>query len=249
MALNFSAGTHRVDHGSGATIDDLSTLTIVAWVRRTADVANQIVYTKGWVGTSAGILCMVEQNTGPTTNGHLRLLRGGTSFSDYQTASGRVPLNTWTCVAVAASAFATASGVDLFYGDLSTPVVEETSYFASTDGSGSYGSDAAASALVGGDASTNFSGDIALVRVFNRKLTLDEIQREQYSLRAVTTGCVIDAEFHGTGTQMDRSGTGNNGTVTGAAASDHPPLSKGRVTRGILTAVAAVRRFILVRPA
>ena len=41
--------------------------------------------------------------------------------------------------------------------------------------------------------SLNFSGDIGWVRVYDHKLTLEEIQREQYSLRPVITGCV----FHG----------------------------------------------------
>jgi lysophospholipase L1-like esterase len=125
-------------------------------------------------------------------------------------------------------------GVDLFYGDLATPVVEESSYFTSNDGSGTYGSDAASNAFVGGDSATlNFIGDIGWVRVFNRKLTLAEIQLEQYSKRPMTTGCVLDSEYHGTGTQMDRSGNGNNGTVTGASVADHPVLSSGRASRPI----------------
>ena len=234
MALTFSAVTHVVNHGSNAVLDDLSAFTVIALVRRTADGGNQAIYVKGWVGASAGILIMVEQNLGPTTEGHFRLLRGGTAFADTQTASGRVPLNTWTHVAVAASAFATTDGVDLFYGSLTAQIVEETSYFRTQDGSGTYGADAAANALVGGDSSSmNFSGDIGWVRVYNRKLTLAEIQLEQYSKRPMTTGCVLDTEYHGTGTQMDRSGGGSNGTVTGAAVADHPGFSVGRASRPI----------------
>lgn len=245
MALTFSAGTHRVDHGSGSSLDDLGAMTICAWVYRTGNGGNQFVAQKGWTPTSAGVLFMVDNGSG---EGEIAFARGGTSFEYALSSPGRVVQNGWTFMAAAASAFATAGGIDLFYGSLSAAAVEEGTYGATIDGSGTYGSDAAAALTVGGDASAlNFAGRVAIVKVFNRKLTQAEIQREQFSVLPRGTGCVLCVEYHGTGTQIDRTGTGNNGTITGASASDHPPFEGGhRRPRAVSVPATATTQDIAV---
>jgi len=110
-----------------------------------------------------------------------------------------------------------------------TSIAAEVSYASSSD-TGTPAASNSSSFLVGKDDTTSFpyTGKSASTVVYNNKaLTLNEIIQHQFSMMPKTTGSVLWAEhgWSGTTTQVDYSGQGNNGTITGLTVSDHVPLS------------------------
>jgi hypothetical protein len=229
MALDFdSAGsTRRVDHGSGASIDDLAPagLTACGWVYRTSDGDNQHIFTKdgpispsGW----AVINVLVGGSQGGLRFHALRATTNNVTIS----AAGVIPLNAWTFVAATYDDTLTPE-CDLYTGSL-TALATEVSYSSTTDGSGTHTSDASANLYIGNiqRANTNpFRGRIANFQLYNSRLTLEQVQALQFRQWIRDSGCKLWTELHdSTATQPDLSGNSNNGTVTGATNADHVPL-------------------------
>lgn len=220
MALTFGGAiSDRVDHGSAASLDDLDPYTYLLWVYPTTLTNN-----RGFVGKGNTTKNFKLNGTG----GNLQIVvaRATTSTSYITNDTPLSTLNKWYCIATSfESAAAAGEVVNIYSGDLSTTVAERT-YGTSTDGSGAVTTDASASLIVGNNASgTAFQGRIAVCLIWNRKLTLGEIKDQQFHPHK-TSGCVLYSicGYNGTGTQADLSGSGNNGTVTGATQSDHVPL-------------------------
>lgn len=246
MSLTFGAvNSDRVDIGSGTTIDDLGAgangFSIAAWLYRTGNGGNQHVITKDQATATGGWSLLIDN---APIEGCVRFLhwRPGGTATDYITSGGEVSLNIWEFLAVTFKN-GLAPDVDIYMGDLNTGAAE-ASYNTTTNGSGGLGTDADMSTYIGNlqrSTAFPFKGSIGVIAVFNKRLTLEEIQAWQFNPR-MTADCVAFYELgnNGTGTQPDLSGNGNAGTVTGATQSDNPPLARSRRTilRG-LYAVAA----------
>lgn len=225
MALTFGGATSdRVNHGSGAALDDLDPFTVILWVYPTTLTAGRRLYSKNTAGGA------VVKNLRLESGGNLGTFvsRSG-SPNNYLTSDAPLSTDKWHCVAWAFdSAAAAGETTSLYTGDL-TSALAERSYATASDGAGTYGSDATADLVVGnrGDNLTMaFEGRIARVAVYDRALTLGELRALQFApaARWNAPGCVLLADYHGTGTQPDYSGNGNAGTVTGATVSAHVPL-------------------------
>jgi hypothetical protein len=251
MALTFGAvSSDAVNIGTGASISNLNPLTYVAWVYPTS------------VATSAGLLFMQKGRaaSGGTRRAFSFAAAGNflrfvadraTTDTDYIASSLALTDNTWHCIAATFSSAASAGEVVNLYCGMLTTEMAETTYSTTTDGSGAVGDDSGLAMKIGNDgaaASTSaFKGRIACAAIFNRVLTLGELQTWQFRPR-VLSGCVGFWAFgyNGTSTQPDWSGNGNAGTVTGATLSDHVPLRGLRRRRSGLyvpytaTAAAAV---------
>ena len=132
----------------------------------------------------------------------------------------------WSFVGVS---FDTA-GVDgdqhLYHGTL-TKLVAETGYAAQQVGTGAI-QDLTGNTFYGGwqgqIADGYWDGKVAWIAAWTRQLSLGEIKAQQFRPH-VTSGCLLFSHYHGTGTQPDLSGNGNNGTVTGALVTNHVPLA------------------------
>lgn len=215
-ALTFGAATtDRVDCGSAASLDDLSSISVLAWVYPTSLVNDKAIVSKyrgtageGWilymVGTSGAIGWRRER---------------ATTDQDYVSNTGFLTADLWNCVGVLSD----TTDAKVYYGTLTSRMAEVT-YSSSAGGSGILAIDASRILMIGNrDAATPnaaFPGDIALAMVWNRRLSEGELFAQQFNPR-VTSGCVlyVCCGFNGTGTQADWSGNVNNGTVTGATLS------------------------------
>jgi hypothetical protein len=229
MALTFGAvNSDAVNIGTGASISNLNPLSYIEWVYPTS------------VATSAGLLFMQKGRaaSGGTrrafsfaaAGNFLRLtVDRATTDTDYIASSLALTDNTWHCIAATFNSAASAGEVVNLYCGTLTAEMAETTYSTATDGSGAVGDDSGLAMKLGNDgaaASTSaFKGRIAIAAIFNRVLTLGELQSWQFHPR-VMSGCVgfWQLGYNGTSTQPDWSGNGNNGTVTGATLSDHVPL-------------------------
>lgn len=227
MALAFTQSQqHWVNHGSAASIDNLAQsangMTICQWVYRTANGVNQTLCSKDGAGTT-GFNFLINNDQ---AEGGLRFIVFRSSVTDFQSSGGEVALNTWTFVAVT---FDDSLGTeaDIYTGTL-TSMASEVSYAVTTSGSGTPTDDSSIDLYVGNvvRANTNpIAGRIATTRVWNRRLTLAEIQQTQFDHFTQNSGSVINSIYNNPSlTQPDLSGNGNNGTVTGAAQANHVPI-------------------------
>ena len=228
MALQFtdtSPFTDRVSHGTGSTLENLARgangMTVAAWVYRDANGGNQTVAAKDGTG-GTGWNFLVDD---APDEGAIRFIVFRSSITDYVSAAAAVPLNTWVYVAVTFDD-ALATEVGIYTGSLSA-IATEVSYNTTTNGSGTPTSDAGVNLYVGNleRAPTNpFNGREDNIRIWNRRLTLEQIQQTQFDYEAQPSGLVLFSIYDGTGQQADLSGNGNNGTVTRATQADSAPL-------------------------
>lgn len=224
MSLTTTTSGSRIDHGSATSLDNLDPVTYWAWIYNTATGSNQHIFSKD-NSFPSGPLFIVDDVPG---NGSMRFLRGrSTTNCDFVTVAGVVALN--VPMFVAATYDGTLSPtVDIYTGTVVRPV-SEVAYNTSTSGAGTISSDASHLQYVGNiqrSTSLTFKGRIGWYGIINRRLTLGELEQ----IRTAPT--IYDARVSGTvllsgwqdttATQIDLSGYGNHGTVTGATV--HAPL-------------------------
>ena len=221
MALDFGALTSdRVDHGSGASMDDLDPYTFMCWVFPTAFSNVRAFFQKGDPSRRLMVL---------GTAGNLRvLLARATTDTDYRTSGNPMSLNAWNfCASAVDSSESAGNVVHIYVGSLNAEAVE-TTYSLKTDGEGAIDSDAGDNFFLGNrpaNHTLSFQGRIAVAAYDNSFLTLAQIRSWQFKPRNLpSTVLYTHPGFNGTGAQPDLSGKGNNGTVTGATVANHVPL-------------------------
>lgn len=122
----------------------------------------------------------------------------------------------------------------IFFGDLTTSVVEDG---YSSSGAGTSGSLIDDSGVIfrigniegfpfGSTPTSAYEGRIAVFARVDRDMPLGELKDWQFRPRVVAnTAMYFQLGYNGTGTQPDWSGNGFSGTVTGATINTHVPLS------------------------
>ena len=231
-SLVFGAATSdRVNYGSGASMDDLTSHTVTMWVYLDSYVDGKTMFGKRANSPVSSFKNRFGLETNATdTNGGLRVaFSQSTSGLTYRTGNAGITAGKWWFLAYTYDSGATPR-VHIYRGDLST-IVTETTYATAADGSGTYSTDASQSVIVGntlnvaGAFADSFPGKISNVAYYNKVLSLAEIRMQQFRPH-VTPNTVLFSYlgFTGTGTQPDWSGHQNAGTVTGATTTPHVPL-------------------------
>lgn len=160
-AGNFNGGNNVVNSGSGSSLDDLSSVTISAWIRPTA------TFTETFGGR-------IADKRGVTGQGWVFFL-GDTNtirfFAEYDgaadltvtAANDVLTLNTWQHVTATWTGSATATTVKLYVNG------KETSYQVQTNGIGNRTSDVDNDLLIGDSFASDagFSGMIDNLKVYN----------------------------------------------------------------------------------
>lgn len=191
-AMDFDGADDRVDVGSDATLDNLSALTIVAWIK--PDTLGE--------GPSLGRIIGKTSSAGTTTTGgwtlNLDTTNRLTFDVDYNTtdfrrraANNSITLGQWQQVAVTWTGSATASTSHLYINGV------ETSYATTTNGTGGRADDSAQSISIGnppGRTDRTFDGKIDNVRIYNRALSSAEISA-LYDITVSGNGCSVAGEI------------------------------------------------------
>jgi hypothetical protein len=240
-ALTFGAATSdRVNVGTSATLENHTAASYLAWVYTTTDTNSRRIYQKGlFAGNGARALSIgaATPELSLQVNRATTILSAAANLSNFAAYA----LNSWVCFAGVHDTGGANGDQKLYCGNLLAPLAEPSAYSAQSVGSGAPASNAGSSAFIANTSNTNaaFQGRIALVAVFNRVLSLAELRDLQYRPRP-TRGCVGFWQLGrtGTSTQMDYSGNGNHGTVTGATFSHGPPIRPVR-RRKFAASVAA----------
>lgn len=221
-ALHFGvASSDRVDCGNGSTLNDLTAFTVMQWAYPTAQTFNRRFFDKdgkkigGWDSADVSDIRLIVSRA--TTNG------------DARTTGLNLALNTWHFVAFT---YDETDGPRVFGGRLDA-AASEASYTTRTVGAGGTTADSTGNFVIGnrttGASNVAFEGRFAWTAAWNRRLTLAEIQAQQFRPFCKSSdGCVgfWHLGWAGTGIQPDLSGNGNNCTVTGATVADHAPLAR-----------------------
>jgi len=225
MALLFDADSEEIDYGSGPVIGTDANFTILMWVYPT--VIDNIFRQIGGNTTSGGSNHRVatSDNTGGSGRIRCALSNDGTN-PDSASDSGTLTLNEWNFIAFRYDT-GDSQEVRLYRGDLDALITEVSGYSKIQNGSGSTRA-GTGNFILGSDPTNSFGhqGRIATFMLWpSTALTLDQIQTQQFRPH-VTLGCEIYSQvgWTGTTTQADWSGSGNQGTITGATIADHVPL-------------------------
>jgi hypothetical protein len=223
-ALSFTS-TDSVNFGSASSIDDCfnNDGTMVMWVFPTATTAASTFARKDntgaiWSFTGAASV----QFTLARSTQSLAMIYTTANLPNFGT-------NKWVFIAVVWDT-AGANGDQILYsGDLTHTVAAGSSPSPQRVGSGTVTSQDALSLFVGNNVggAAPFPGNIAYTGLWNRRLSLGELQDQQFHPH-VTSGSVIASYlgFNGTSSQPDWSGNGNAGTVTGSAVVAHVPIGR-----------------------
>ncbi len=213
--------TDSIDIGSAAGIDNISEGALILWGY--------------WPSVSNALRAILSKGTGTWTffrrsadGTSLRFqLNRATSLLELTSNTGFLAATTWTCVAVKWSIAGNAGTI--FKGLLASALANASTQTAT--GSGAKTDDSASNAHIGkGVSATGCDGmTLALVALFSTLPADADLESWRLRPRGNQSGCVgfwILGNNGSMGTQIDQSGNGNNGTVTGAtAASTQIPLA------------------------
>lgn len=234
MALSFAAlSTDLVNCGSSSVLDNVNTGTIIVRFRATSfSVGNAgSLFTKGNISYSNYKLLDLFEAGAIVLN-----INRATTDLVMRSADALISINTDYFLAVVYNTGGVNTDQKIYLGTGVNIATEIGSYVTQQVGTGAVSSDAADNCVLGNfDTGATFQGGgnriISSVDWFNTVLSLNAIQRQQYQ-RFPVSGCIgmWDLGWPGT-TVIDRSGNGNNGTVTGAAAGNHQPVIMPFATR------------------
>lgn len=225
MSLILGANTSDRDScGSAAGLDGLTAFTVMLWVYITTRTDLRILVSK----INGGTLGWVWRLQSTSGNSQFLWIRATQNLSYINTGTP-FALNTWVCAAATLDQGGTASAlVKMYFGGLTTTLAAASGYSVTQDGSGAYTSADAQNLVCGNSdgAVAALQGSEAVAMHWNRVLSLGELKQQQFRPHK-TSGCILLSHlgYGGTGTQPDYSGSGNNGTVTGATVGAHVPLA------------------------
>lgn len=239
MALDIGAGGlwNVIDHGSDASLDNLTTWTSIFWTYL-RDVSQRTIQgkaTAGWTSERTINFHTVDEIAA-------YIVRAGAD-TDYQTNNANLTANVWSFIAVTFDIGGAAGQVvNIYRGDLAT-LLTECTYGVAIDGGGALADDSAADLYIANqnNVADSIDGIIAVFGHWNRVLTLGELQAQQWWPRP-TDGCVVFSHYGhsaiAVGNQPDWSGNGNAGTSSaGITLADHvslgPPFGFDLETAGI----------------
>jgi len=242
QALEFDGSNDYVNAGSGSSLDNLSTITIAAWI-----------YPTGWGGgaygriTDKGQKVFYLDNTG--SGGRVETMTFYQFFSGsdgyWYAQQSSIKLNQWQHVVLTYNSSATGNNPKFYLNSTSKTLTKGSTPTGSAD------SDAASNLFVGdnGGGTRAFQGKMDDLRIYNRILSADEISR-LYELGATTyvnttitsnpnleNGLVGHWTFDGqdmTPNVRDRSGQGNHGgLILGASGNTATTTAIGAIGQAL----------------
>lgn len=222
MSLLFAStvGNASVNCGSKSLIDTLDPWTLLLWLYPINGGADAWLAQKGAAGTGSRRID-IRRAGGSTTEIGVYADRATTDL-DFVTNTTPIIIGNWTCIGVTFNSNGGAGElVNIYAGDLRKPLAE-CGYGTATDGAGAFASDASEDLMLG-----NYKalagparGLISYIALYKVVLPFGTMQSWQWNPR-VLPGCVGFWQLGklSAGIQLDESGYGNHGTVTGATLS------------------------------
>lgn len=224
-SLYLTGSAQYVDSGSAASVDNLTSYTVIAWCRATAiggGARAGRIFSKEEVATGNGKNFLHDTGLSTTDALQFRTNRA-TTAGIAVSAANSVILNE---IMFVAGTYDPTDGPRLFKGTLTTPVAE-MAYTTRTVGVGTTFDDSAANIRWGSShastaSSRQWEGQLWAGLYIKERLTLDKIRRIylDWEFGELYPNTRVAHRFgeQSTARVMDRSDFGNHGTVTGAVA-------------------------------
>lgn len=219
MALLIDGNTEYVLVVDHASYQNKAAFTWMAWIYRNALKEAFLLFkgvNKAWAF-----------DWSDTDEISMEVIRAGT---DANARSQNQTFGTGTWYFLAAT-YDESDGPRLFYGTLTSPIAEVSSYAARTVGTLGTTNDSGSNLLLGNrgvDDARYLGGAMANFIWINSRLTVAQMRRWQYSLTPVGTSAIyLACGLLGT-TAPDWSGNRNNGSVNGATYAAHVPITMTR---------------------
>lgn len=225
--LRFAGNTtDAIDHGSASTLDDISPVTSLFWLRMptASNGGSALIISEK---TESSYTTCVREFFVNDVNDYFQIefqLNGVSNALARSTET--LSVSTWYFIGYSWD----GSNAPKLYRGSQTSEVSETGYAIQQAGVGVYITDAGENYKVGKHpigTEKGWLGDIAWHGLWNRVLTLEEIRGQQANPTA-SANCVLFCNYgvDGTGSQTDQSGNANHGTVTGAVVGTAPPFPR-----------------------
>ena len=216
MALEFDGVDDQVSHGDVNAIDGIANMTFMAWIfPDTNPNSSRLVISAKTADNPAHLAGSYTNNNSLS----YRLNADGIRHTGVDT----IPLSTWTPVAWEYDGSrVTTDRATIYINGVSVAITNVGAADPPTLPTN------AANWTIGGAGGQYWDGRIALVKAWTASLTGDEIYQEMNSYRPIrTANFVLWAPYNDGTKAVDYSGSGNNGTVTGALAADGPYVGGG----------------------
>lgn len=229
MSRDFDGVDDIINYASPTILDNLSPLSIVAWIYPETIGENNL-----------GIICTKAPDVS-TTNGwtfrtdNINTTNCLTFLCDFLgvgnvnlfkiSTTNSIVLNRWSRVAVTWDGSSTAANCKLYINGV------EPAYHLSQNGQTNRGDDSGNSFCVGNEPTTTartFNGPLAHIQIFNALLSNPEVNQAHFYPGSIQRGLVW---YGGDSLAFDYSGKGNNGTITGAVVSKNNPPINGVFTK------------------
>lgn len=218
-----AAGSERIVGRGTTAFNTLTLFAIGGWYYPTTLTGSRRLWTWG-TGTTSNQYLQHNATTASKLEG---FVARATTAASAIAAAGTVTLNEWQYLMMT---YSEASGIKLFRGTLTTPLVEVTYDVAPTVGTGATTS--TTGNLAWGNSVSSLSAPTASFRgrfgrglVYNAELVAAELARLQFGHPAhASLRQWIEAGYAGTDIHSDGSGYGNHAYVVGATVTDHMPL-------------------------
>lgn len=216
MARNFNGTTDLINCGAPSVLDDINTFTYCAWIK-----PNSIGETYGRIlekASSNKVWYLVA------TNAMGCLIDRATTDTSAISANSTITMGVWQFVSVT---FDATTGAKIYKATL-TGALAEVSYAANVVGTGAIITDVSQALTIGNRAAQDrtFDGVIANLVMYSGILTLEEMNSVRYGImpkRSLIKGWW--PLYGNTSPEVDMSGNGSNGTLTGTTQADGPPIT------------------------
>lgn len=212
--------TQGVSITQNTSINNLVPITIATWVY--IDTTGNSIWPRIFCKrVDVSNYWEMQYSGTPTINFSFSRVYSPTSA--WSSCNGFLTTGIWQFIA---ATFDGTNASKLYVGSLTSIVSEVSSYANYQAPSGTNCNDATANLyLMQRPSVTAMDGKMAWAGIWNRSLTLGELQAQQYHPH-VTADCKLFMHlgFNGTGTQVDWSGNGNNGTPANLTVANHVPL-------------------------
>ena len=232
MAFSFGGanGAGRVNVGQAASLDDINTGTVLAWVYPTGTSSVGVIY---WKGPSSGAGRQLFQIL---TTPALNVIRSRATTNLIATAAtanfSAWGLNKWLLVGGVWDTAGVAADQRLYVGDLATAAAEPSTYSAQNAGAGGNSTNDTNDALIGNNPgfANGFVGRIAVVAIWSAVLTAAQIASWQWNPRPRVDNLLAAGYWEcgldpwGATSVPDMSGNGNTGTPTSVTVEEHAPI-------------------------
>lgn len=217
MSRDFAASsTDRIECG---TSDDLiphdGPSSVVYWIKQRSINTNEGRNFARGASSTASVFLNVQD----TSSAFKFRLGRATNPLEKVTADNSVVLNVWQHVAVTWDGSPDNTKVHWYIDGV------EPTYSFSTDGSGAVGSNSGEPFIIGNrdDAIRATDGQIAHAHAYDRVLTVHEVRRLMRRPGSIRNGLVGYWRLNGQSPELDFSGNGHHGTLTGTTLNVDPP--------------------------